>query len=58
VLAEIVTATAEGVRLARFWLLRSFDEALYDGFHFHESRGCEGAREFFLEFRDVVKVDA
>ena len=48
----------EGVRLARFWLLRGFDEAPYNAFHFHESRGRDGPREFLREFRGVVKVDA
>jgi transposase len=48
----------QGVRLARFWLLRGFDEAPYNAFYFHESRGRDGPREFLRDFRGVVKVDA
>ena len=47
-----------GVRLARFWLLRGFDGAPYDAFHFHESRGCDGPREFSRESLGAVNVDA
>jgi len=39
-------------------LLRGFDEAPYDAFHFHESRGRDGPREFLREYCGVVKVDA
>lgn len=59
-----------GVRLARFWLFRGFDEpgclsgqaptndAPYNVFHFHESRGRDGPSKFLEGFRGTVKVDA
>lgn len=47
-----------GVRLARFWLFRGFDDAPYNVFHFHESRARDGPSEFLKAFRGTVKVDA
>jgi len=60
-----------GVRLARFWLFRGFDEpgclagqapsnkaAPYNVFYFHESRARDGPSEFLRDFRGLVKVDA
>lgn len=48
----------QGVRLARFWLFRGFDDAPYNVFHFHESRGRDGPSAFLQAFRGTVKVDA
>lgn len=47
-----------GVRLARFWLFRGFEQAPYNVFHFHESRARDGPGEFLQGFRGVAKVDA
>lgn len=60
-----------GVRLARFWLFRGFDEpgclagqapsnnaAPYNVFYFHESRARDGPSAFLQGFRGTVKVDA
>ena len=48
----------QGVRLARFWLFRGFEEAPYNVFYFHESRAQDGPSEFLRDFRGMVKVDA
>lgn len=48
----------QGVRLARFWLFRGFEEAPYNVFYFHESRARDGPSEFLRDFRGMVKVDA
>ncbi|MFM8535932.1 MAG: IS66 family transposase [Acidimicrobiia bacterium] len=47
-----------GVRLARFWLFRGFEQAPYNVFYFHESRERDGPSEFLRSFSGVVKVDA
>jgi transposase len=47
-----------GVRLARFWLFRGFQQAPYNVFYFHESRARDGPSEFLRDFRGTVKVDA
>jgi transposase len=47
-----------GVRTARFWLYRGFEEAPYNVFDFHESRARDGPQEFLRDFRGWVKVDA
>lgn len=47
-----------GVRLARFWLFRGFEEAPYNVFYFHESRARDGPSQFLREFSGTVKVDA
>lgn len=47
-----------GVRTARFWLYRGFDEAPYNVFDFHESRSRDGPVKFLETFRGWVKVDA
>ena len=48
----------QGVRLARFWLFRGFEQAPYNVFYFHESRERDGPSRFLDSFRGVVKVDA
>lgn len=47
-----------GVRLARFWLFRGFEQAPYNAFHFHESRARDGPSQFLRDFSGTVKVDA
>jgi transposase len=47
-----------GVRLARFWLFRGFEEVPYNVFYFHESRARDGPNHFLRDFHGTVKVDA
>lgn len=47
-----------GVRRARFWLFRGFEDAPYNVFYFHESRARDGPSAFLRDFRGTVKVDA
>lgn len=52
------TTHPAGVRTARIWLFRGFEQAPYNVFHFHESRSRDGPRQFLADFRGTVKVDA
>jgi len=46
------------MRTARMWLCRGRDEAPYNQFFFHDSRGREGPAKFLQDYRGWVTVDA
>jgi hypothetical protein len=46
------------MRTARMWLARGRDEAPYNVFFFHESRGRDGPARFLGDYRGWVTVDA